>query len=371
MRDIENSLSSLPREGSIEIRLPRNHQKNFFKDSWLTSLINNAAGKNSHLTIFDYTDEGIDALSERFARSLVGLMAAYMAERIENNRKEFISIDVHEMIEKIVFDDRGLFEQTEAGGKTFSFLSFDAAESDGKSVNAPRPMVLSAATKSEFIEKFLRIKREIIDKVFGLGPQISLFDDTFERERDLAILIYELYENTNQHGRYNERGELIKGIRSFNIKRHIGSKKDMLQQADSFEPLRHYLDCFEKGELKFYEISISDNGLGVINRFLASRPDYKSDAEFMGLSSLEKLNQIVDRSLSSKLFSGSGKGIRTALSNIRALHGFLTLRTNDCWTYYNGKVDDQSAQWKPVAQQVEFADIRGTSYNILLPVTNP
>lgn len=124
LRDIEQRLATLPK-GSIELALPRHFHKKFFKDSWLASLIINAAIKSGHLTIFDYSAEEVEKMTDRFARSMVGVLAAYMAERIENNKKKTISIDVHQIIEKIVYDKRGWFEQSEGGGKSFSFLSFD------------------------------------------------------------------------------------------------------------------------------------------------------------------------------------------------------------------------------------------------------
>jgi hypothetical protein len=371
--DIEESLSALRKEVPVKINLPRHLTKNFFKDSWLTSLISNAAMKSGYLTIHDWKDADLNDMKERFASSLIGVLAVYMAKVLESNTQKNAPIDVHEIIERIVYNKRGLFEQSsDGGGKSFSFVSFDASDDDTSALNMPRPLMLSAGDKTEFIEKFLRIKREQIDKVFGLTPQMSLFEQTYEKERNLAVLIYELYENTNQHGRYDENNNLIKGIRSFNIKRHIGSRKDIIHQAESFQELQDYFGGFEENkELKFYEVSISDNGLGIINRFISSRPDYQQDEDFAKMPSLEKLNYIIEKSLSSKLFAGSGKGIRTALSIIGELGGFLTVRTNDCWVYYDGRKEYQSLHLTQVPESNGIANIRGTFYNILLPVSNP
>jgi hypothetical protein len=370
--DIEDNLSSLEQAMPVRINLPRRSKKNFFKDSWLTSLITNAAVKSGHLTIHDYTMDDLAGMQLRFSRSLVGVLSAYMAATIENNQRISVPIDVHEIIEQIAYDHFGLFEQKEGGGKSFTCLSFDTPAGDG-AVNTARPMVLSAENKRDFIEQFLRIKRDKIDGAFGIKSQLSLFEATYELEESLASLIYELYENTNQHGRFDENRKLIKGIRSFNVKRHIATRQQGLEQADSFTPLVEYFNGFPPtGDLRFYEVSISDNGLGIIGKFLSSRPDYSNDPEFSSLDELEKLNAIVERSLSSKLFPGAGKGIRTALSIVRQLKGFLTLRTNNCWVYYDGRSQHQSLRLTPVnGDNKAIANIRGTYYNILLPVANP
>jgi hypothetical protein len=380
LQEIEDRLIKLRPDSPVSIRLPRHHYKNFFKDTWLASLIANAAVTCGHLTIRDWKDSEMSEMQRHFASSLVGILAAYMAQQLETNAHKKADIDVHGMIEQIIHRKRGLIEEIDIesnefqGNKTarsFTFLTVDGEESGKGWLSTPRPMVLSAGNKNEFIDKFLRIKREHIDRVFDLKPQLSLFDfdRTFEYERNFAELIYELYDNTTQHGRFDENNNLIKGVRSFNIKKHIGSIESVTKQAESFEVLKTYFGQFnEHKEVKLYEICISDNGLGVINRFLSSRPDYKEAPEFMNLSSIEQLNYIIDKSLSSKLFPGAGKGIRTALSIIKSMKGFLTLRTNDCWVYYSGMQDNQSLYLKDVPYNKKVANIRGTTYNILLPV---
>ncbi len=364
--DIERKLASLQAKQPVSIRIGRNQYKKFFKESWLVSLIANAAVKSGHLTIHDWKNADLKDMKEHFASHLVGILAAYMAEILESNTEKKVTIGVNEILEQIIYKNRGVVEENDgASSKSFSFLSVD---SEDDSLSVSRPLVLSASDRNEFVEKFLRIKRERIDKVFGLSNQMSLFDRSYERERDLGELIYELYENTHQHGRYDQQNKLIKGIRSFNLKRHIGAKDALLQQADSFTQLKGYLESFDKNEIKFYEVSISDNGLGILHRFLSSRPDYKQ-SDLLSGSPIEQLNAIIDRSLSSKLYPGAGKGIRTALSIISELKGFLTLRTNNCWIYYDGKSGNNDHKLLSVNNDNTIADIRGTYYNILLPVT--
>ena len=110
--------------------------------------------------------------------------------------------------------------------------------------------------------------------------------------------------------------------------------------------------------------------MGIIKRFLASRPDYNLDADFTQLTDLEKINFIIEKSLSSKLFSGAGQGIKGALRSIQELNGFLSLRTNDLWIYFDGTDSLKDFSFNPVQTSMKLSDKRGTSYNILIPIVS-
>src|SRR5947209_1054272 len=87
LREIETSLQSLAGKMPVHIKLSRNSDKNFFKDSWLTSLITNAAlSSGGHLTIQDWSTANVQEMTNRFASSLVGILAAYLADELENSK---------------------------------------------------------------------------------------------------------------------------------------------------------------------------------------------------------------------------------------------------------------------------------------------
>jgi hypothetical protein len=145
-------------------------------------------------------------------------------------------------------------------------------------------------------------------------------------------------------------------------------KKQLIEYADQFDELNAYISKLKKGNANFYEISISDNGLGIINRFLATRPEYKSNADFFRLSEAEKINEIINKSLSSKPFEGSGRGLAIALNSIRELSGFASLRTGNTWAYFDGlNKEVTNLSFQRVNKDV--SPMRGTNYNILIPIT--
>jgi hypothetical protein len=54
-----------------------------------------------------------------------------------------------------------------------------------------------------------------------------------------------------------------------------------------------------------------------------------------------------------------------------SLRGFVSLRTNEIWTYFDGtaRAAKISPTFYPVKTNVKLEAIRGTCYNILIPVS--
>ncbi len=71
------------------------------------------------------------------------------------------------------------------------------------------------------------------------------------------------------------------------------------------------------------------------------------------------------------MFPGAGKGIKIVLKNLIGLGGFVCLRTNDIWAYFDGT--SMSSKISPSFSQVnpnlKLDNMRGTCYNILIPVS--
>ena len=123
--------------------------------------------------------------------------------------------------------------------------------------------------------------------------------------------------------------------------------------------------------MHFYEISIADNGIGIINRLKATRPDLYAEQQLDKLSDTQKLNCIISKNLSSKLYPGSGLGLTLALKNLQNKKGFLSLRTGDQWVYFDGATGkiDSEFPLQSVGYKENLSSIKGTFYNILIPVS--
>lgn len=374
--DFENYNSQLKANiYEVHMHLAKNYKRKFFNDSWISSLIAKASSGDRRLVLTEWWDKtNDDNIGSRLSGSLIGITSAYLADKIQNSKHEQLNIDVQQIIDTVALSKKGLIDDT-SSGHTFTFCSFDSAD---KKKYFPRPLALSAENVTEFTDKFLKIKRDKIDSAFAIQHGThSLFQeyDTYQSEKNFAALIYELYENTIQHGNKDENNDLIEGIRSFTIKRHaITHMEDLKNVSENFTELTQYLSGIaekrKRRNLMFYEISIVDNGIGIIKRFLASRPDYRDNEPFNKLSDFEKLNFIIEKSLSSKLFPGAGKGIKGTLRNISSLKAFVSLRTNNLWVYFDGtgKTMNDAFIFDPVKTELQLDTINGTCYNILIPV---
>ena len=370
--DIENELSKLNNSiTDVCLRLPRNHQKKLFKDSWITSLISTASnGRRLKITDWNTSDNETEMV-DRLSNSMIGIVSTFVANEINNTQHHIFDIDKKSILSHISFDLQGLIEDSESG-KSFVFCSFDSKD---KELNFPVPLMLSVKSKDEFISEFLKFKRNNIDSlsrwdrlVYANASLISFP----QAEKDLSGFVFELYQNTIKHGCKDENNELIEGVRLISIKRHY-TWNSMISQATGFKELSDYLGTFsETNGMQFYEISISDNGMGIISRLLSTRPDLKNNEPFNTLDATSKLNKIISECLSSNDFPGSGQGLTLVLNNIKKLKGFLSLRTEDQWVYFSGKSLIETTDKKLInVQSVQNTpQIRGTHYNILIPINS-
>lgn len=361
----------------IRLYISQNFDKRILHSARVSTLIATACLSDKHTTLTEWWDKASDEnIHKRLSGSLIGITTACFAKRIENTKHEKLEINRNDFIKSVALKNRGLIDNSQVA-HDFIFCSFDSTYNER---DYPRPIALSANNIEDFTELFLKIKREKIDHAFGIEneAQPALFDefDTYGREKSLAALVWELYENTLQHGNRDENNNLIEGIRTLSIKRHIFNKADEFKrQSEGFDELHFYLERIAKikkyKKLWFYEITIIDSGIGIIKRFLASRPDFAQDPAFMKLSEFEKLNYIIKESLSSKMFSSAGKGIKNALKNLMRLGGFATIRTNNVWAFFDGtsKASKVIPTFTKVRSTFTLEETRGTSYSIILPIS--
>lgn len=366
IRDVERYFAELNDSVTeVNIKLPRHHKMTLFKDSWITSLISNASrGRQLHITDWNALNDQ-NQITDRFSNSLIGVTSAFMANEISNVRREKYHLNIHEIIEHIVYDQNGVIEDSESG-KSWVFCSFDSTEEDE---NYPKPFALTSSTKREFIQKFLDFKKEKIDTAGSMSSGHLPF--SYEEDWDLPSLIFELYENTNQHGKYDANERIIKGVRSFSIRRHVATDyKKLIDQAKEFDELQNFIEANGlKKNLRFYEISISDNGMGISDRLLATRPELLQGVGFEKMDPSDQLNYIISKTLSSKLYPGSGLGLTTALRNLVTLKGFMSLRTGSQWVYFDGRNNSSTLKLLPIRNTESLSKIKGTHYNILIPAT--
>lgn len=155
------------------------------------------------------------------------------------------------------------------------------------------------------------------------------------------------------------------------MRKYIDRKPNFLLRAKGFAELTEYFESVvPEGEFKFYEIAVSDDGLGMVDHFLISRPDVtapSSQDERLAL-----VNALLTTSLTSKKnYPGAGRGLPNVLQAIAHLQGFVSVRTDQVWLcgHSGGKSGGLVQHGLDcVRSDAQVSAIAGTQFNILLPL---
>lgn len=348
----------------ITVRLSRKLRPDFFGESRVAALLATLSQRYA-LTVCDWHNEWKEnEIEEHFRTSLVGITAALYSNRLTNvPGMEFPnSRDV--LLERVAVAG-GILEPKTSGarGTSITFCAFDPDWSE------PAAFAGTLYRKELFKKTFGKYRAKYLE----VGKGITHTSATRKADDRLGDFIFELYQNSYEHGRLGVDNKPVNGMRYVRLRKHIDRKDRFLERAKGFEELTSYLmEVVPEGEeFKFYEVAISDHGLGMIGRFLQTRPDMTRKTE----SSDERsalLNELLTQPLTSKRdYPGAGYGLQRALRAISSLQGFISLRTDQEWLCGHSAQRDASlvtTGLRKVQWQSEPVSIAGTHFNILLPV---
>jgi hypothetical protein len=365
--DLEEKLARVGKftvRHNLAVRLARNLRWDFVRESRLAALLA-TIGRNHDLTVCDWYDKWDDDQIETYFRtSLVGMTALLYSTRVTNLRSAEIPETKEALLQRIAIGG-GVLEPRLGGsrGKSITFCAFDPDWSE--------PAALSGTTNHK--ELFKRTFGNYRRKYLEIGKGLVRTDVSQKWDDRLEDFIFELYQNTYEHGRGDVDGPSVPGIRYIRIRKYLDQKEHFLSRAKGFLELTEYLQHVIPGHgaFKFYEIAISDHGEGMITRFLRTRPDFaprpQSESDYVSL-----INGLLTTPLTSKRdFPGAGYGLPRALRAISLLQGFISLRTQNIWLYghsaeNNGGLVETGL--RNVGFAAELGPVAGTHFNILLPV---
>jgi hypothetical protein len=352
----------LPSDDPVILLLPRQVHSNLFVDLSIARLITTLARRPGRLVVRDYQKSWLDPVTkERFLTQIDGLAALVhcsqeRSARLENLSNEVVPSSFLEEVQSRLLKT-ALVEEGDTGpSRTYSAVDPDFP--------VPRELAMSS-------EGFIAFQREIKSALKQFGSSST---PTYQRrqtyEEALYRAVFEIFQNTYEHGRKGTSGEIVRGLRYVRFRSHIGiSATQLASRTDAFEPLTNYFKRRAKkpGAIRFLEISISDDGVGILTHFQHS----KSQSQFLAGDQADSLNQIITEGLSSKRMRGSGQGLPQALSALSELNAFVALRTENSWLYR-----DFSETWSPSSQSplalrkvptaAELARVEGTLFVMLL-----
>lgn len=219
------------------------------------------------------------------------------------------------------------------------------------------------------------------------------FQGTFDEERRklLSVAAYELLENANQHGRYNEYAESLStgvfGINARVIKVSYDTIGPLFSGASKVG--LYFLERVRKDRSKqdlFLELSIFDSGIGYHNWINATCNSTGAISNFRGLSEEQTVRACLFRHATSKDSDGSGIGLFRVIRLLKKLFGFIRIRTGTTCLYArldqapSGELrrlgmqyDDSEtneAHFKNWFEDTQLPESTGTTVTICCPLTS-
>ena len=217
-------------------------------------------------------------------------------------------------------------------------------------------------------KRYVDLSRFLLNKF-----QAWNFDDENRREIEtsLGTVMYEIFRNTEDHGRTNlDKSPLSFSMRGMHMEIHGQTKSAIGDIASGFQPMADFVSQLEevgKGRhSSLISLSIFDNGIGFASR--------RSGRALLSLNLDEE--EILTRQCFTKSTSKGhrrfGQGLVLLGKVLERNGGFLHLRTGRHTFFFDGNVHKAGADFSE-ALQTYVSDNRptvnsGTSLTIILPM---
>ena len=362
--DIERlncAISKIPKDEALVLSLARHTNVNFFAQTWVAQLIAHLVRRQGDLIIRDAHSNWSPLPFDRFTANIDGVAALVLSRRFSNVRLENIK---HQTVPLTLYEklisNLEVTSQLEDKGQTRTFIAVDP--------NYPTPIEFSSSLNTG--KKFQYIIQDIFRSFnYKLGQ-----DSVKQRKvkNDLHNFIYEVFQNTIEHGRFSKMGKIIPGLRYLRIRTYI-DKVDMLRRrAEGFLELENFISRISDSRktLRLMELTVSDGGQGIVSHYLNS--ESKAVKEYRDREAL--LHQLIGGKKSSKdHLSGVGLGLPNAMDALSKLHAFVSLRTEEFWMCrdFNETYEINHAKiLQPVTCQVPISRLRGTQFNVVICISS-
>lgn len=370
--DIEFLIQSLRQSDTdnVTVWLPRELGSQLFKESRVVAFLATAASRGT-LIVRDWIQSRVwnqEQAKARFQRTVEGLASMLYAHAISNATGDALQLPlanlVHTLIETGgILEGRMGYPPEGASAVSLTICALDP--------EVPEPLVLGGIRfRDQFVAEFIELRNKYLERAFGTGSRAP---GNLNTEQALAEFVFELFQNSFEHGRLDEDGRTLTGLRYIRLRKHIHfNQGDFLKRAQGFQELQDYLSSVGTTSKAptYYEIAVSDHGLGLIKRFLATRKDFAVPEDTRD-AQVGFVNTIIDKALSSKINQpGAGYGLRRAIKAVQDLSGFLSLRTDRVWLYkaFGQQVEPQADwQMEPV-KLAKLPAIAGTHFNMVFPL---
>lgn len=221
------------------------------------------------------------------------------------------------------------------------------------------------------INGFNELANQVIAATVPDNMRVMLPEDS---KNTFAEALYELFRNTEEHGRRDQLGNQLKrSLRGIHARRHAIEPAAMVTITEGFNPLAEWAARLPRPrpdarDAQMIELSVFDSGPGFAARWARCRlEDIEPDAE------VEAIRQCFSKHQSSKSRSGAGLGLCNLIDLLRAKGGFLRLRTGRQSLYADLSIERERPYGDPPNLQPwgtggHIARVAGTLVTVLLPL---
>lgn len=314
-----------------------------------------------------FADDSMQSDSTRISDSLLGLAACTSANTIIDRTSSDITEMVrYEALNKLsVLQSQQVFDIT----KTTSLFTLCADH-----IGLSYPAILYSLSSDKRYQlrdrgQFQYLARQLVRK---LAPEKLLAEWTHESVTAFGAMLFEIFSNTDQHGRKGINGESLKrAMRGLQVRFCSVLPSDLQRGTNEFAPLQNYFSTLEpevaKKQIRFIEFSVFDSGVGFAPSWLK-----QSSSEITPAEELSAIRACFVKGNTSKSDAGYGLGLPRVLSFLRQTGGFLRLRTGRKSLYSDFSVitepeNSQLIEWKK-SELEPLAYATGALLTIIIPL---
>lgn len=188
----------------------------------------------------------------------------------------------------------------------------------------------------------------------------------------LADALYELFRNTEEYARTDERGNQVRrSIRGIHARKQAISKAGLERMVEASPALATYCSRLEprrnRRDIQLLEVSVFDTGPGYAPRWLK-----KPLAEISRGEELQAITTCFAKHSTRKDNSAAGMGLCTVVDILRRGNGFMRLRTGRQSLYADLATEKERSYGEMPElhswQETQLAPAVGTLFTFILPL---
>lgn len=302
---------------------------------------------------------------DRFASTLPGMAALYFSDHVESGQKKLSRYQALEFVAPRVAAMKAESYGNTMRGQGVLLCCFAGAKSEFLTALYSSPRAGAVRSAPDFHVLVSRILEQLSSRISN-----SLNEGQLDY---LSELIHQLFLNADEHGAYDASGNRIdSGMRGILI-RYGTLSTHGIRGADS--PLQNYLhkqslNDRDNSSTRIAQISIFDTGPGMALRWLSERNGIQTYDNISLSDEIEAVKTCFLKHATTKSGQFSGQGLPMALSAMKRLGAFMTLRTGRISLYQDLSRGD-TVEFSPIDRfpNEDLNLIAGTAYSIYFRVS--